>query len=70
MEETAPVWCILTGDHIRFDDKVFEALDKNPVPLGNEVGFYLCTKGRTRLSAPGNSSVGTTKSPASTTERN
>lgn len=63
MEETAPVWCILTGDHIRFDDKVFEA-------LGNEVGFCLCTKGRTRLSAPGNSSVGTTKSPASTTERN
>lgn len=69
MEETAPVWYILTGDHICFDDKVFEVLDKNLVPLGNEVGFCLCTKGRTRLSAPGNSSVGPTKSPASTTER-
>jgi hypothetical protein len=44
MEETAPVWYVLTGDHIRRDDRVFEVLDKNLVPLGNEVGFCLCTK--------------------------
>lgn len=41
MEETASVWSILTGDRIRLDDKEFEVLDKNPVPLGNEVGFCL-----------------------------
>lgn len=34
MEEIAPVWYILTGDHVRLDDK-------NLVPLGNEVGFCL-----------------------------
>ena len=44
MEETVPVWYILTGNHIRLDDKVFEVLDKNLTPLGNEVGFCLCTK--------------------------
>lgn len=41
MEETAPVWYILTGDRIRLDDKEFEVLDKNLVPLGDEVGFCL-----------------------------
>lgn len=35
MEEIAPVW------YIRLDDKEFEVLDKNLVPLGNEVGFCL-----------------------------
>lgn len=44
MEEIAPVWYILTGDHIRLDDKEFEVLDKNLVPLGNEVGFCLNIK--------------------------
>lgn len=44
MEETAPVWYILTGDHLRLDGKEFEVLDKNLVPLGNEVGLCLCTK--------------------------
>lgn len=44
MEETALVWYILTGDRIRLDGKEFEVLDKNLVPLGNEVGFCLCTK--------------------------
>ncbi len=44
MEEIAPVWYILTGDHIRLDDKEFEVLDKNLTPLGDEVGFCLCTK--------------------------
>ena len=39
MEETVPVWYILTGDRIRLDDKKFEVLDKNLVPLGSEVGF-------------------------------
>lgn len=41
MEETAPVWYILTGDRIRIDVKEVEVLDKNLVPLGNEVGFCL-----------------------------
>jgi hypothetical protein len=41
MEETAPVWYILTGDRIRLDDKEFEVLDKNLVPLGNQVGFSI-----------------------------
>lgn len=41
MEETAPIWCIHTGDRIRLDDKECEILDKNLVPLGNEVGFCL-----------------------------
>lgn len=44
MEETAPIWYILTGDHIRLDDKECEVLDKNLVPLGNEVGFCLNTQ--------------------------
>ena len=44
MEEIAPVWYVLTGDHIRLDDKEVEVLDKNLTPLGNEVGFCLCTK--------------------------
>lgn len=41
MEETTPVWYILAGDRIRLDDKEVEVLDKNLVPLGNEVGFCL-----------------------------
>lgn len=41
MEEIAPVWYIRTGDRIRLDDKEFKVLDKNLVPLGNEVGFCL-----------------------------
>lgn len=44
MEEIAPIWYILTGDRIRLDDKEVEVLDKNLVPLGNEVGFCLNTK--------------------------
>lgn len=44
MEETVPVWYILTGDHIHLDDKECEVLDKNLVPLGSEVGFCLSTK--------------------------
>lgn len=44
MEETAPVWYLPTGDYVRLDDKVFEVLDKNLVPLGNEVGFCLNLK--------------------------
>lgn len=44
MEETVPVWCILTGDHVHLDGMEFEVLDKNLVPLGNEVGFCLCAK--------------------------
>ena len=45
MEEVAPVRYILTGDHIRLDSKEFEVLDKNLVPLGNEVGFCINFKG-------------------------
>jgi predicted deacetylase len=45
LEETAPVWYIRTGDHVRLDGKEFEVLDKTLTPLGNEVGFCLCTKG-------------------------
>lgn len=45
MEETAPVWYILAGDRIHLDDKEYEVLDKNLVPLGNEVGFCLNFKG-------------------------
>lgn len=41
MDEIAPVWNILAGDHVRLDDKEVEVLDKNLVPLGNEVGFCL-----------------------------
>lgn len=44
MEETAPVWYVLTGDRIRLAGKEFEVLDKNLVPLGNEVGFCLNIK--------------------------
>lgn len=43
MEETAPVWYLLTGDRIRLDDKELEVLDKSLVPLGSEVGFGLNT---------------------------
>lgn len=41
MEETVPVWYILTGDRIRLDGKEFKVLDKGLTPLGNEVGFCL-----------------------------
>lgn len=44
MEEIAPVWYVLTGDHTRLDDKEVEVLNKNLVPLSNEVGFCLNTK--------------------------
>lgn len=44
MEETASVWYILTGDHIRLDDRMCGVLDKTLVPLGNEAGFCLNTK--------------------------
>ena len=44
MEETAPVWYILAGDRVRFDNEEFEVLDKNLVPLGDEVGFCLNIK--------------------------
>lgn len=44
MEEIAPVWYILAGDRVRLNGKEFEVLDKNLVPLGNEVGFCLNTK--------------------------
>ena len=44
MEETVPVWYVLTGDRIRLEGEEFEVLDKNLAPLGNEVGFCLCTK--------------------------
>lgn len=44
MEEAAPVWYVLRGDRIRFDGKEFAVLDKDLAPLGNEVGFCLCTK--------------------------
>lgn len=44
MEETAPVWYVLTGDHVRLDGKEFEVLDKILTPQGNEVGFCLCTR--------------------------
>lgn len=46
VEEITPVWYILTGDRIRLDDKEVEVLDKNLVPLGNEVGFCLNFKGK------------------------
>ncbi len=46
MEEIASVWYILTGDRIRLDDEEVEVLDKNLVPLGNEVGFCLNFKGK------------------------
>lgn len=41
MEELTSIWYILMGDHIRLDGKEVEVLDKNLVPLGNEVGFCL-----------------------------
>lgn len=44
MEAIAPVWYVLAGDRIRLDGNEFEVLDKNLIPLGNEVGFCLCTK--------------------------
>lgn len=42
MEETAPAWYILAGDHIRLDGEEFEVLDKSLTPLGGEVGFCFC----------------------------
>ena len=45
MEETAPVWYIHAGDRIRLEGEKFEVLNKNLAPLGDEVGFCLCTKG-------------------------
>lgn len=45
MEETVPVWIILTGDCIRLDDEEVEVLDKNLAPLGSEIGFCLNFKG-------------------------
>ena len=48
MEEVAPVWYILTGDHVCLDGKECEVLDKNLVPLGNEVGFCINFKERGR----------------------
>jgi hypothetical protein len=44
MEEIAPVWYILTGDHVRLDGEEFEVLNKNLVPLGSEIRFCLCFK--------------------------
>lgn len=44
MEETAPVWYILTGDRIRLNGEEFEVLDKSLTTLGDEVGFCLCIK--------------------------
>ena len=44
MEEPVPVWYLLTGGHIRLDGEEVEVLDKNLVPLSNEIGFCLCTK--------------------------
>lgn len=32
MEEIAPVWYILAGDHVRLEGKEFEVLNKNLVP--------------------------------------
>lgn len=46
VDEIAPVWYILAGDRILRDDEGFEVLDRNLVPLGNEVGFCLNFKGR------------------------
>lgn len=31
-------------DRIRLDGEEFEVLDKSLTPVGNEVGFCLCTK--------------------------
>lgn len=69
MDETAPVWYIRTGDRIRLDDKEVEVLDKNLVPWATRSGSASTSVRSARPGAPGNSSVGTTKSPASTTEK-
>lgn len=70
MEELTPIWYILTGDHIRLDGKEVEVLDKNLVPLATRSGSASTSRRKTQPNAPGRSSVGTTKSPASTSERN
>lgn len=44
MEETAPIRYILAGDRIRLDDTEFEVLDKDLVPLGDQVGIRLNLK--------------------------
>lgn len=41
MEEIAPIWYILSGDHICLDGKECEVLDKNLIPLGTEVRICL-----------------------------
>lgn len=69
MEETAPVWYILTGDRIRLNNKEFEVLDKNLVPWATRSDSASTPRRRARPSAPGSSSIGTTKSLASTTEK-
>lgn len=40
-----PIWYILAGDRIRLDGEEVEVLDKNPAPLGNEIGFCLNLEG-------------------------
>lgn len=52
MEKLTPIWYILTGDHIRLDGKELEVLDKNLVPLGNEVGFCLNFKAENSAERP------------------
>lgn len=42
--ETISAWKLKTGDHILLEGKRHTVLDKNLVPLGNEVGFCLNTK--------------------------
>lgn len=42
--EAISVWELKTGDHILLEGKRHTVLDKNLVPLGNEVGFCLNTK--------------------------
>lgn len=42
--EAISVWELKIGDHILLERKRHTVLDKNLVPLGNEVGFCLNTK--------------------------
>ena len=42
--EAISVWELKIGDHIILEGKRHTVLDKNLVPLGNEVGFCLNTK--------------------------
>lgn len=44
MKESAPIWYIRTGDHVQLNDKTFEVLEKDLIPLGYEVGFSLDLK--------------------------